>query len=600
MGDFFLDFRSADRRKSNFDCFRFFSDLESDHIRTNIFDLYLTRVGSAALWAPYKSDDGTVVALAGRIALDTADWGYAKSIPGQGGLACKAIFRLLKSDGYEAVQRLNGAYVIHIFEPVHDRYTMITDEGGAYPCFGPVEKGQFVFSSHPDILAKAISAADDWDISSLAGFVSTGQVPHPFSYYRGIMGLERGTRYSLDLTGGGNPVLSWKHFARKHFQIAPAEDVGDLADQLISAVSRVSQQVTDPILGKTFVTISGGLDCRLLVSHANRHENLHGVSIRGSSRNSEFRIAESIVKAADIELIPLVRKFDHYADNAEQGIRISGGMGNIWTNHFLGFREKLRESGCDNLVTGDLFDYLFKSLALDVKESAILRREKLTGFQRDNYLPYFRPTEKYCKPLEERFNSMFPDALTSDHSEVARLRISALRTFPLSRTGTDIHRQVAHRVFGWYAPAVFRDLLEIYWRTPLKARIGKLLFGQVILKSVLPGMSGIPDSNTGLPVDASKALVTLFRYRIAYRRHLERNSNKIGTDDSWVNWPFYLRNSQVIRDLWARPGGDAAGLIEELTGSEFSSNIDQYLSVSIHYFLRLLSVKIWAEQRENR
>lgn len=103
----------------------FFPDLEIDRVTTDRFELMLTRSGCADLWAPYISPDGTIVALAGRIAIDPADWDKAETVPDHGGLACKAIYQTLQRDGFRGIQKINGAYAIHVLEPENKRYTLL-------------------------------------------------------------------------------------------------------------------------------------------------------------------------------------------------------------------------------------------------------------------------------------------------------------------------------------------------------------------------------------------------------------------------------------------------------------------------------------------
>ncbi len=293
----------------------------------------------------------------------------------------------------------------------------------------------------------------------------------------------------------------------------------------------------------------------------------------------------------------MIRSFDHYADSAEMGVRVSGGMGNIFTNHFLGFREQLRELGCDNLVTGDQFDNLFKSAILDSKESRVLRREVLTDFNLLCHFPHFAVEAKYEEAVLNRMTENLDEEVLSSNSDAARLKIGAHRAFPLFRAGTNIHPTVANSVFGLYMPGAFSEILDIYWRTPLAARLNKSLIKNVYMRSVSANVLKIPDHNTGLPINASPIMVTIYRYRIALRRLIERNSQQIDTDDSWLNWGYYLRKSEKIKELWCRQDTVARALIEELTGRPFSTDIESYLSISFHYFLRLLTIKLWAEQR---
>src|SRR5690606_31720968 len=128
MGDYLLDFRQPGRRIAAAEEFLvFLPDLEFDCIQRPGFRLFLTREGAAKLWAPYVSPDGITVALSGRIAIDATEWQEADALPGEGGAACKAIYRRLQRSGFPAVEELNGSFAIHIFEPSTSRYSLILD-----------------------------------------------------------------------------------------------------------------------------------------------------------------------------------------------------------------------------------------------------------------------------------------------------------------------------------------------------------------------------------------------------------------------------------------------------------------------------------------
>jgi asparagine synthase (glutamine-hydrolysing) len=599
MGDYILDFRKMEQSDSAAErALLFFPDLEIDRIQTPRFDLMLTRSGRAGLWAPYISPGGTTVALAGRIALDPVDWEKAESVPGDGGLACKAIYTAFAAEGFAGIQKLNGAYAVHVFEPAKKRHSVILDPAGCYPSYRPKDLQEAVLSSHPDALAIAINGNLRWDYGSFAAFLATGQVSHPYTYYNDVEGLEHGTRYIFDLSHPHFVRQSSQKFAASEFHVTECPHENQLADELANAVSRASKQITQPRMGKTFIALSGGLDSRLIASQAIKHKAVYTFSIRGAKVNNEFRTANSIATALGLEMMPMIRSFDHYADNAEMGVRISGGMGSIASNHFLGFRKMLRELGCDNLVTGCYFDYLFKSLAIDCEESRWLRREQLTDYHISSYLPYIPPIKKYKQIVEERLDGIAPGKLTTFGSDDIRLRIMARRTFPLWREGDNIQRLVAQRVFDWYSPAVFREILDVYWRTGIAARLNKHLFKKVVLKSIPPELRSIPDNNTELPIDAPPFIVSVFRYRVALRRLISRRSHKIDTQEAWLNWGYYARQSDKIRGLWCRTQQNSRQLIEDVTGQQFSDNVEDYLTVSPDYFFRLLTLKLWMEQRK--
>ena len=599
MGDFFLDFRQSQSHNPAAEAFlRFFPDVEVDRIVNERFRLSITRTGSAELWSPYEAPDGTIVALAGRIAVDERSWQRAEGASGEGGLACKLIYQVYSSEGLDGIAKISGAYAIHLYEARSQRYRLILDAAGCYPCFGPAAEYDQVYSSHADVLANATGASRSWDEASMASFLAFGQVTEPYTYYKDIVSLQAGTCYTIALTDDPTIKLDTEKLVERSFKIDSGESEDQLAEQLADAVAASVQMCTQSRHGKTFIALSGGLDSRLLVSLCGNNADIEAFCIRGGTRNSEFRTAEMIASVSATPFVALVRQDDHYGDTAELGVKISGGMGSILSNHFLGFRSELSELGCENLVTGCYFDYLFKSLALDTRETPLLRHEVLSGYAMSSYLKFERPIERYQDTVIDRYHEFIPKELTERTDEISRLSLGALRTFPLWREGDNIQRLVAQRVFNWYAPSIFNEILSVYWRTPIQYRLNKSLFKKVLINSVPEVMRRIPDNNTGLPIDATQLLLSIYRYRVALRRFVERRFGKLDTRGSWVNWRYYLRQSNRIRELWIRPGADSRALIEALTGRAFSDDIEEYLSTSHEYFGRLLTLKIWADQRE--
>ncbi len=549
------------------------------------------------LWAPYQSENGFAI-VCGRIALDEDDWLAAETVEGAGGLAAKSVWRSYRESGLDGLSEQSGAFALLVYDRERSRLHLTFDAAGCFPCFAPVDGEGFgcVLGSHADVVARQLGIEDDWDSISLAQFVSTGVVSHPYTYYRRLRAHEQGATIVLEFTDGVLRTQSVGRSGSHEFNIDPEVDEDQLALDLAEALRTGTRKCTSPRLGRTLLALSGGLDSRSLISAADRHSELATVCAF-DSENDEFRAASAIARALGVEMIPLQRSFDHYGDHAELGVRISGGMGNVASNHFLGFRSRLRELGCENLVTGCYFDYLFKSLAINTRESRFLRREELVPFSYRSYLPVFSVAHELAGLLEERLTMLFPVAWREDDSPEHRLNIAAQRTLPLWREGDNIQRLISARTFGWYAPATFREVLDVYWSTPLRARLGKSMFRKTVLKVIAPELRSIPDCNTGVPVYAMPLRVTLNRYKIAMRRRLERKTESMATAESWPNWAYYLRRSDKIQELWSRPAPRARELIAELTGTPFVEDAQVYVEQSEDYFERLLTLKLWAEQR---
>jgi asparagine synthase (glutamine-hydrolysing) len=601
LGDFLLDFRPRGRRCEQSEALRFFPDMAIDRVVRDEFSLFVTRSGRDSLWAPFESSDRIVVAVAGRVALEPSTWEAGARVEGAGGAACKAIYREYRQRGLAALCELSGGFALHLYDPVKRVYYLVNDSGGAFPCYSAGSSAE-VICSHPDVMAQldtsgaSSRSTDSWDLTSMAQFIATGVVSFPRSYYRHVAALDFGCVHTFQLAPVGPPVRSATRYESWESEQLSTESEDQIAQRLADAIVASARRRTLPVLGRTAVALSGGLDSRTILCAAEKHDQLFAFCAF-DEENAEFRNAQAIADCLGVRLAAFPRAFDHYADHAEMGVRISGGMGELASNHFLGFRDRLNELGAENLVTGCYFDYLFKSLALDAFETGLLRRERLRAFSFQTYLPHFPVAPRFSAELRGRLEALFPAPDRNASDPRARARNALRRIFPLYHEGDNAQRLIPQRVMGWYPPAIDPVVLKLSRATPPELKLNKRLFRATVRRACGEALCRIPDSNTELPLAASALRVGIQRYRIALRRRMERRLARMATEESWPNWPHYIRTSRKLHALWQRPNPVARELISELCGAPFREDVASYGERPTQYFMRLLTLKLWADQR---
>lgn len=148
--------------------------------------IVITVMDHPELWSPFKKD-GIITCSAGRIALEEKEWEDSKKETGIGGLACKYIYKKYKEHGIAGLERLNGGYVVLLYDVELQKLFICVDRCGMYPCFRTQNEKRFpFFSSHPDILAKMCNISNNLDNTSIAEFLMTGKVSFPYTYYKSI------------------------------------------------------------------------------------------------------------------------------------------------------------------------------------------------------------------------------------------------------------------------------------------------------------------------------------------------------------------------------------------------------------------------------
>jgi asparagine synthase (glutamine-hydrolysing) len=605
MSDFYLDFRAVELRCPQFaaDSLKYYDDLQVSVFNEQHFSLVLTRCDDLKIWGPYRPPGRRmIVALAGRVSLEEAEWAGTRQVSGPGGLACKAVYQRYCQHGQEALRSLNGNFTIVIYDGDREEVLIVTDRCGAAPAFqAAVVDRQPVFSSHPDLLAAALNASEDLDLTSLTEFLSSGKVSFPYTYYRPVRSLPHATVVTVNLAGEGPPVVGQQRYFEFTYQPRDQDSAAGLAEELGHGFQAAMRRRTVPRLGRPVVALSGGLDSRTILRAIPAGPPVTTICFF-DQENAEAGIARRIAAASGATFVPLERKFEHYGDSATAGVRISGGMASLASNHFLGFRDRLRELEAGSLLTGCYCDYLFKGLALNRRVHPLWRTERLAPFGPEWYRPYFPATGPGAGALAARWGEIYPPALQAPVDDAAHFQLEVRRMFPLAYEPDHTQRMIPQRVLPWYVPVVDQELTDVYLRLPVRLKLNATLFARMVERVCGPEVAAIPDSNTWAPVNAARPRVLFELYRRAFLGRLQaRVKPSMATTGSWPNWQFYVAHSQVLRRLWSPTETTPRGLLTDLAGFDpFAQPPEFWLGGRLELFLRLLTLKIWLEVRIRR
>jgi asparagine synthase (glutamine-hydrolysing) len=599
MGDFLLLRResSASQIEDASQRLRFFKDVQCEQLELGDFLLLVTSTDDPKLWGPYCSPDRRVeVALAGRIALEPEEWEQAGADAGPGGLACRAIAGSYRRDGLRALEKLNGNFVAFIHDRDQQRLFIVTDAWGAFPAFRGDRGGRVAgYGSHPDVLAEVLGQEQQLDSVSLAEFLVTGKVSFPFTYYSAVRALPYGTILSLPSNTASGDAAQEHRYASYEFAGDSSADPDSLAESLAEALRKSLRRRTLPVLGRGAVALSGGLDSRTVLHGAPEPRRLL-TFCSFDEENLEFRIARAIAGAARAEFIPMRRSPDFYGENAGMGGRISGGMGCVACNHFLGFRRQLQDLGVRNLLTGCYFDYVFKGLVLDRRRTGPFQRENLAPFSHQNYEPHYWFESSLAQQVRQRLEAQVPLDLRAYRTDEDRWQVEQRRIFPLCYETDNVQRLVPQRVMGWFPPIADRDVFEVYRRIPCHMKLNRAFFVRTVQRICGDNLSDIPDANTSAPVGAPLWREALGGHWLSLQRKWMRLRNTIATNQSWPDWTTYIQKSPEIRRIWERKNPAADEFFTRVMGT-FERDLAVDRGPKLGLFIHLLTLKIWFDLR---
>lgn len=596
MGDFVLDLTpgAKERLRAASERLRFIPDLQTRVLERDGFGLCVTFRGDETLWSPAVFDDGSFCVVAGMPAFDPEVWEEASRDRGIGGLAGKATWRLYQRHG-DVAKWQNGNCATIIYDAKFQVLRLICDRAGAYPVFEIRKSDRVAFGSHPDVLAKVGDVESDLDEISLAEFVVSSKLTFPYTYYSQVRAVDMGTELEIQTETG---QIKRRSYYALDYAGKPDQDERSLATELAATFRRSVLRRSHRRLGAPVIALSGGMDSRLILASLAEPDRALAFTCYDAP-NRELATAEALARLAGVRFLPLKRGSDYYAENAEEGIRISGGMGTFANNHFLGFLPRLHEEGIGSLLTGCYCDYLFKGLPLNRKTHWFTGRESLSDFSHAFYFTHWMPDTPLTRQVRERWEAQIPFELRAQESIEQIHAVEMRRTFPLAYEADNQQRVVPQRLTNWMLPAGDRDVLDVYRRIPSAWKLNRRIF--LMASHELLGSSPlgrVPDANTGAPLFASAARQRVSEINLRVRRKLKTRRRTLASDGSWPDWHYYLTHSAKMGELWRRPQPEAEDFFRKLMGWKMMpSGPEDFQDGRVFLFVPLLSQKIWFERR---
>jgi asparagine synthase (glutamine-hydrolysing) len=198
-----------------------------------------------------------------------------------------------------------------------------------------------------------------------------------------------------------------------------------------------------------------------------------------------------------------------------------------------------------------------------------------------------------------RLNAQFPESAKPRLSDLDWLEVERKRTFPFAYEQDLAQRIIPQRVMPWYVPMVDNDVIAAYLKMPPRVKLNSNIFRKMVVSVCPEKVRQIPDNNTRTSINASWPQYAIRRCLTSVQSRIkEKVMPQMATAGSWPNWQHYLRHSGKIESLWKRPNETAREIFTKILGSDpFEKSLNEYASGEIELFQRLLTQKLWLDQR---
>lgn len=566
----------------------------------------VSRVDDLALWGPAWDDASqTCVLIGGRIALEDAEWRDAERTSFKGGLAARHLLARWLEGGVDAARQYNGAAAVVILDERRRETHILTDRAGFFPVFAH-EGRDLTISSHPDLIARHEAShgrALRLDEATIAELLHTGSPTYKHCYWQGVRHLEAASCYVLKHGPDASLGAPSRYWRPAFMDGAPPFSRGEFVEVFSQALRAAGRRRSHARFGKTAVLLSAGADSRGILCATQSPTDVDCYTYFDEP-NAELAGAKRIASLAGARHIPLRRTADYYVANAEETVRLSGGMWGIDGGHHTGFANAIRESSrAGVLLTGEFCDLLLKGTALNRRWLQLLGRDvplcEPAPYQHEHYLPFAPIAETWIPEVRARLDDDVPAALQTCADP---RRAEWKRLTPLSRYGAASSILVLWKTTPLDVFLADRDILDAYGRLSVADKVSGIAFGIAVARVTGRDIAAVPNNNFGSPVGTDEAgRLTSFLLSSAMRKlrgvdrmGRNRDPDSVATVGSWPDLTRVALQSAAMREwysgVFTRHGGLLASLLPEdrrnWSYDEFAAN-DQF------QFYRLITADRW-------
>ncbi|MET1756156.1 asparagine synthase-related protein [Novosphingobium sp. RD2P27] len=330
-------------------------------------------------------------------------------------------------------QEADGCFALAMVDPERRKLLLANDRYGGVPIYTRQQQSTLSWASEVKALAQQDLAAIDR--TAVDDFLTRGWLAPPRTYYHGISQLPSGTALLANLTTGETKNITvFSHRRAERTSAIPFDDAkAELKSRVRQAIqNRIAQSRSDEVV----VTLSGGLDSRLLAAEAAAHANVRTVTY-GQPRSPELKIAGDVARTLSLphEIIPIDQS--NWMAGRDRAVWMTDGMMNFADTHIVHVADAITDAG---LVLDGLFgDVVLGRGEITVDPGADVFENR---YLRMNRFTYFGPRIEQnfatvATPLIDRELVNFMDSLPPEFTRNGRLYREA---------SGEMHREVYSRI----------------------------------------------------------------------------------------------------------------------------------------------------------
>lgn len=500
-------------------------------------------------------------------------WGDIYSINGtdcqQGDIAELIANQYLIGNLSDLCSQLNGYFAFVIFDKQAQEITLVTDRFGIKPLYiwddNNLVKG---FASEPKALVLNPDYKQRIDLSALKTFVDVGHMLGTQTLFSNIRRVSPASITTINMaTLQYDAVQYWSWASIETNNTITFDEAIDHAYTFFdNAVSRCLKTVKQPTLA---ITLSGGLDSRVLLAAAKEHfKGTIKTYTFGEAGCDDAVLAKQVAQLAGVSN-QLVSIDEHnWFEGREQGVWLTDGLKNILHMHALSSVSNIA-SDSNYLLNGYLGDVTFGGSYLFAEDKSSLSQQQRLALRYFEHTPYANITDDYFKYAND-------DPILIYNRGVRFIG-----------AGSDLLSHQLHNL----KPFMDNDLVEFLYSLPDEYRRDGKLYHAVLLRYYPDYFKSIAWQQTGKPISLQSTSVEPIRSPVKQRlKGLIKGSafealarklyRSIAPKRHYVAYDMWLREpsfKSFVKETLCKDNSE----VKKLLGSEFvDDTVNSFFAMS--------------------
>jgi asparagine synthase (glutamine-hydrolysing) len=457
--------------------------------------------------------------------------------------------------------QLNGYFTFTIFDKRTQKLALVTDRFGMKPLYlwhsNEQVKG---FASEPKALALHPNFEQQIDVDALKTYVGVGHMLGEQTLFNAIKRVPPAAIITIDISSGQyDTARYWSWSDIKVNQNLSFEDAVDKAYTLFDkAVARCLSTMKQNTLA---ITLSGGLDSRVLLAAAKQHfKGTIKTYTFGEAGCDDAVIAKQVANLAGVSNLLVAIDENNWFSGREQGVWLTDGLKNILHMHALSSVNKIAADS-NYLLNGYLGDVTLGGSYLFNHEQSGLEKEQRIAQRYFEHTPFANINDPY-------FTYVNDDPVLIYNRGVRFIG-----------AGSDLLSHELHN----FKPFMDNDLVDFLYSLPDEFRRNGKLYHAMLLRYYPDYFKEIPWQQTGKPISLQsnevepntsslkQSLVKLIK-GTAFEAVARKLYRRVAPKRHYVAYDAWLREPQFktyIIQILCTPSSE----VKKLLGSEYVDSI---------------------------